>query len=758
MPLYYFDTLPLHPPPEPLESLVSYLIRLSEENGILHTSGLDALTGQKASTTIRVWSDYPRAFETLQRLTLCSADVLLKTTFYHLGRKFGLSSGGRNGLQIFLSGSVNTRSLRYCPMCLSERSYYPLTWRFLAVQGCHLHACQILEQCGHCGSTIPGHANRLRMACCPECNGDLRTCPAPLLSVEEHRNAVSRFEDLEFLLSPQPWEESDDTLPKLIGQEFALLRRAKGLTLKEVSQQMGLSLSSIKMMEHSSSASGKGASFQRYSAYAAFLGLTLREVFGLALRSELNRKPPATVMSKIPLNEDELVEMTRNAVEGLCASGKPLTRKNILESMGISYKSLARAAYLQSPRVRELLRRIDDEIHNDEKRRRERDSDDMLVKVQQAIQCLRDCGECVTFQAVGNIVGVPVRRFRFYPEAQALIKQHARYIHHRTQQSRLHEEEIVESVHKAIQLLEESQQPVTRTTVCRIAGISRTCLMTYPSLRAIIDQHADPRCRVQLAQATQRENELLARVEEAIRKLRSLNQRVTQKAIAAIVGISQGSFRRYPRVKALLEEKAGIYQHHIRTYSLKRANELAAQVQAAKEQLESSGRKATQVAVAEILGMTAQGLMAYPNIRPMLWQEKTANLARSVQGSLTEEKLLVDLEKVIQQLELQGISIAIRRVSVGVGVTPTTLYRYPHCVSVVKKAAENQKRKRFELREDDRLQKVQEAIQRLRESELPVTIAAIAREIHTSPGSLKYYPRVRAVFEQITKGGSTLSI
>ena len=142
----------------------------------------------------------------------------------------------------------------------------------------------------------------------------------------------------------------------------------------------------------------------------------------------------------------------------------------------------------------------------------------------------------------------------------------------------------------------------------------------------------------------------------------------------------------------------------------------------------------------------------------MLWQEKTANLARSVQGSLTEEKLLVDLEKVIQQLELQGISIAIRRVSVGVGVTPTTLYRYPHCVSVVKKAAENQKRKRFELREDDRLQKVQEAIQRLRESELPVTIAAIAREIHTSPGSLKYYPRVRAVFEQITKGGSTLSI
>ena len=29
---YYFDTLPIHPPPERLESLTSYLIRLAEAN------------------------------------------------------------------------------------------------------------------------------------------------------------------------------------------------------------------------------------------------------------------------------------------------------------------------------------------------------------------------------------------------------------------------------------------------------------------------------------------------------------------------------------------------------------------------------------------------------------------------------------------------------------------------------------------------------------------------------------------------------
>lgn len=754
MPLYYFDTLPLHPPPEPLESLVSYLIRLAEENGIKQTGGLDALTGQKASTTIREWSDYPRAFETLQKLTLRSEDVLLRTTFYHLGRKFGRSSEGWYDLQGFLSGSVNTHSLRYCPMCLSERPYYPLTWRFVAVQGCHLHACQILEKCGHCGSTVSGYANRLRMAFCPRCNGDLRTCPTEHISTEKHRKAIAQFEDLEFLLSPQAWEEYHDAFPEMIGQVMARLRREKGLTLESTCHQSRISLASLGVLERGPSLSKKGVSFQGYLAYAAFLGVTLREIFDVALRSELNHNSPAKLKSKILYSEDELVETARHAIEGLRASGKPLTRTNIVKGMGIPYQSLTKAANLQSPRVRELLRQIGDEIHDDEKWQQEHESDDMLEKVQQAIQQLWDRGEYVTFQAVGNIVGVPVRRFRFYPESQALIKQHASYLHPKTQQARLREDEMVESVQRAIQLLEASHQRVTGTTVCRTAGISRSCLTTYPCLRTIVDQHADTRCRAQLERITQRENELLVQVEEAVRKLRSLNQRVTQKAIAEMVGISQGNLRRYPRVKALLDEKAGMYHHNTRTYSRERANELAQQVQAAKAQLESSGRKVTQEAVAEMLGVTAQCLMYYPNVRLMLLQEKPANQTRSAQGALSEEQLLRELEKVIQQLELQGITVTFPKVSAGVGVTPAIIYRYPQCVSAVKKAFENQKRKRFELREEELLQNVQEAIQRLRESGLPVTNAAIARAIHITSSCLQYYPKVRSFLEHIAKGQS----
>src|SRR5581483_9957190 len=40
---YYFEVLPLHPGPEYLESLTSYLMRLADLNGISSIDGLSAL-------------------------------------------------------------------------------------------------------------------------------------------------------------------------------------------------------------------------------------------------------------------------------------------------------------------------------------------------------------------------------------------------------------------------------------------------------------------------------------------------------------------------------------------------------------------------------------------------------------------------------------------------------------------------------------------------------------------------------------------
>jgi hypothetical protein len=57
---YYFDVLPLHPPPEYLEALTSYLMRLAELNGISSMDGLSALCFPHQDRRItRDIADYP---------------------------------------------------------------------------------------------------------------------------------------------------------------------------------------------------------------------------------------------------------------------------------------------------------------------------------------------------------------------------------------------------------------------------------------------------------------------------------------------------------------------------------------------------------------------------------------------------------------------------------------------------------------------------------------------------------------------------
>src|SRR6266568_8815001 len=157
---YYFDTLPLHPQPERLESLTSYLIRLAEANS---HSDRDTFALFFCPLGIETLADYPSAlFNILQTLAQCPEARLLGTTFYHVGRKFGRSSLPQP-LAIFLQGTV-AQSLRYCPMCLADHAYYFLTWRFLHLKGCYKHSCELLNECGHCGSTIPIFGSLLKMA------------------------------------------------------------------------------------------------------------------------------------------------------------------------------------------------------------------------------------------------------------------------------------------------------------------------------------------------------------------------------------------------------------------------------------------------------------------------------------------------------------------------------------------------------------------------------------------------------------------
>src|SRR5258708_29690959 len=196
----FFDRLPLHPVPRPPESLSSYILRLAGANEFSSLHELSVLIDIPTGTPARL-SDYPLLrFGMMAARASTKQEAILATTFYYFSTKFGRSTRP-SPLARFLKGSLGSH-LRYCPVCLSENSYYRLIWRFLALPGCATHSCRLLDCCCHCGSALPLLGFPLKVGVCPACGGNLGRCIAELLSKQERKKTAWRTLDLDYLLSP----------------------------------------------------------------------------------------------------------------------------------------------------------------------------------------------------------------------------------------------------------------------------------------------------------------------------------------------------------------------------------------------------------------------------------------------------------------------------------------------------------------------------------------------------------------------------
>jgi len=279
---YYFDVLPLHPEPEYLESLTSYLMRLAERNGISSIDGLSALCFPHQDRRItRDIADYPPvSFDDLTIVGAWSEEILRTTTFFHLATKFGRSTLPQPTSR-FLSGCIG-QYLRYCPVCFAEQrvTYYLLTWRFLMVTCCRKHKCRLLETCGHCDELIPLYTSPFILGNCPKCRQSLKLCAAASVSDEEELEvATHTHDDIVFLLTPQPWEADSGSIIKRVGRRLSHMRQMKQLTAVEVASQIGVTLTVVEGIERGDF-QGRGATLQCYLKYAHYLCLSLKEVFG----------------------------------------------------------------------------------------------------------------------------------------------------------------------------------------------------------------------------------------------------------------------------------------------------------------------------------------------------------------------------------------------------------------------------------------------------------------------------------------------
>jgi hypothetical protein len=288
---YYFDSLPLHPKPEPLESLTSYLIRLAKLNGVLSIDGISALFFSHQDRRItRGISDYPPAsFNSLTRIGILDKEILRSTTFFHLAAKFERSALPQP-MSRFLAGSVG-QYLRYCPLCFAEQGvrHYLLTWRFLMVTCCYKHQCKLLEACGHCGALIPLFKAPFTLGVCQRCLKDLKLCNAALVSNDvEFEKSRRVYNDVVFLLTHQSWESENSKTIKQVGRWLSFTRQMKRLTAVEVARRIGVTLTIVEGIERGDFR-GRGATLLSYFKYADCLCLNLKEVFSSG------RNPPEDV-------------------------------------------------------------------------------------------------------------------------------------------------------------------------------------------------------------------------------------------------------------------------------------------------------------------------------------------------------------------------------------------------------------------------------------------------------------------------------
>lgn len=516
-----WNMLPLHPQPQPLESLTSYLIRLAETNGLQSIRELVALAGSSR----RKWEslyhspDYPAPsfYAGLAHITGCPEERLRQTTFSFLIRRFERSMYPHS-LHQFLRESLAS-SLRYCPACLAEGNppSYSLLWRFLVLPGCTKHGVKLLDQCGHCGSLLPLLTSPPQQALCPTCQGDLRTGQQIHLSNELLQLTHRRTQDLETLLSPMP-RPLEEGQAKMVGKHYRALRQQRGLLITDVAFLTGQEISVIMDIEQGSSL--KKASFHDYIRYADALSSSLRELFDTHRHQEL----------LVPLSEEQTLKQVEAALQHLKRQGGSITARAIRNLVGISTSRLRCYPQVDS-RLTDCLK---EQAHQRELRKNQREEE--LVKlVEQAIDSLRAQGSRVSQQRIADLLGMTRTALMVYPRVKAQLRQIA---YHGPPH------DLPRLVQDAVDQAQARGTSLTHRSISEQIGISLATLRGNPQVRAILQ-------RAQDESRQRRENELANRVEHAIAQLLLRGEKPSLPKVSQIVGRNYASLYHRPHIREL---------------------------------------------------------------------------------------------------------------------------------------------------------------------------------------------------------------
>lgn len=651
----WFDSLPFHPAPYPLESFTGYLVRLAEGNQIRSKSALSAIAfpNLKRKTD---WTDLPRReYGDLPSVTTHPEAVFHATTFYHLARKLRRSLYAGTS-KILLAGSIVER-LRYCPRCLIEQGHYSLLWRFTALEGCSKHGCFLLEECGQCGASIPLLPTALRLGICPACSARLGDSVAEALPMEHHRQVDQLESDLRFLLTPQVWEADLDSLHSF-GTALATMRRAQGWSQVQTATQLGISEEAMSGLEGRAGA-GRGETFDDYLRYLRLLGTSFHEVFTYSAH-----------LMRVDQGQQWL-ECVQQTIEYFKTTQQPLTQQAICQHLGCQPKTLKRfpeiVALLKTLPEQHLARRVEQ----------------LRQRIEASIQHLQAKGQPISLEALAPYLDIQPESLRHYPDLWRYISSLKPAKPARPPLPPLsaqRQAELRQQVEATIEVSLQLGTKLTDTEIYRRAHMSPATFYRYPLLKELVNQ-----ARVQHPTPPSRPNEalLLEQVKVATQTLVDTGQAFSCRAVAQMVGMSPPSLRHYPSIQVFF--KAQLQQH-----KLEQNQQLLSQVQAAAQQLTTQTKPVTQRGVARLLGISPQKLHHHRYILDYLNSFADYNTRLHLQEQQQRETHLRDaVLSVIEQMRVNKHPLTQQAVAQALHTSSQGLKSYPSIRPIMEAIKQN---------------------------------------------------------------------
>jgi hypothetical protein len=303
-------------------------------------------------------------------------------------------------------------------------------------------------------------------------------CESSRLDDDDVECTDRRTNDLKMLLTPRPGPLEKEQA-QLIGRRFQLLRQRRDLWIPEVAHLLDRDISIVRDIDYVSRF--RQANLSDYLQYADVLGYSLCEIFDEQSLEDLVAPP----------SEEQLLDQVETAIHQLKARGNPILPGSVGDLVGMTRSQLK-----QYPRVKKLLTRCEKERRQEIFQVDLRREEELVKQIEHTLNQLEARGEPIVLQHVCDLVGLSYSYMVMkYPRVKALFHQYWKNRPGCSLAPRLDEEEKVQRVQAAINLLASYGEPVTFKRIRQIAKLTQKQLRCSPRVKALLAPYAEKRQR-----------------------------------------------------------------------------------------------------------------------------------------------------------------------------------------------------------------------------------------------------------------------